>query len=333
MKVRSLEVAVLVGMLALLLTATTVHASDKFTIGWVNAMANAPAIIAQARGLFAKHGLDVELRPFSSGPLAKLALAAGDIQMAYIGMPPVYHAYAEGKLFKIVSKVNYGQAAVIIRQDSPIRKLQDLRDKRIANVRNGSGMDVLLRAFILGELAGLDSNSEVNIVTMPAKIMQASVQRGLVDAAFTWEPYVSQAVVADNARVLFDMNEQVPHYPWYVMVATEAFLAQHRDKVMRVLKAHQEAVQILNDEPDAGAKLLIESFHLDNVISAAGVQARPIDIVHQARQRLGWEAEFRESDRQFLQRLINYSLKLGYINKPIHAGVLLDQAAINSINE
>ena len=333
MKARSLELAIVVIMAALLLSAGHAHASDKFKIGWVYAMANAPAIIAQSRGLFAKHGLDVELRQFSSGPLVKRALAAGDLQMAYIGMPPIYHAYAEGEHFKIVSKVNYGQAAIITRQNSPIHTLQDLRDKRIANVRNGSGMDVLLRAFILGELAGLDSNRDVTIVTMPAKIMQASVQRGLVDAAFTWEPYVAQAIVADNARVLFDMNQQLPHYPWYVLVATESFLMQHRDKVMGVLKAHQEAVQILNDEPDAGAKILIDSFNLDNVISVAGVKARPIDIVHQARQRLGWEAEFKDTDKQFLQRLIDYSIKLGYINKPIRAEALMDQAAIDSVGK
>ena len=332
MKARYFELAIVVIMAALLLSATHAHASDKFKIGWVYAMANAPAIIAQSRGLFAKYGLDVELRQFSSGPLVKRALAAGDLQMAYIGMPPVYHAYAEGEHFKIVSKVNYGQAAIITRQNSPIHTLQDLRGKRIANVRNGSGMDVLLRAFILGELAGLDSNRDVTIVTMPAKIMQASVQRGLVDAAFTWEPYVAQAIVADNARVLFDMNQQLPHYPWYVLVATETFLMQHRDKVMGVLKAHQEAVQILNDEPDAGAKILIDSFNLDNVISVAGVKAKPIDIVHQARQRLGWEAKFKDADKQFLQRLIDYSIKLGYIKKPIRAEALLDLAAINSVS-
>jgi NitT/TauT family transport system substrate-binding protein len=167
---------------------------------------------------------------------------------------------------------------------------------------------------------------------MPAKIMQASVQRGLVDAAFTWEPYVAQAIVAGDARVLFDMNKQIPHYPWYVLVATETVLNTQREKVMRVLKAHKEAVRILNEEPDAGAKILIETFNLGNVISVAGVKAKPIDIVHQARQRLGWEYEFKSSDKAFLQRLIDYSLKLGYIDKPISAEDLLDQSVIDSQN-
>ena len=102
--------------------------------------------------------------------------------------------------------------------------------------------------------------------------------------------------------------------------------------VMKVVKAHQRAVQILNDEPDAGAKILIEKFKLDNVIHAVDTEAKAVDILNQARQRLGWEYEFKESDKAFLQRLINYSLKLGYISQPIRAEDLLDQQLLDSIN-
>ena len=317
----------------LLLCAPPTLAAEKFKIGWVYAMANAPAIVAESRGLFAKYGVDVELRRFGSGPLVRRALEAGDLQMAYIGMPPVYHAYADGARFKIVSKVNYGQAAIITRNDSSIRTLADLKGKRLANIRKGSGMDVLLRAFILGEIAGLKSDVDLDIVNMPAKIMQASVQRGLVDAAFTWEPYVAQAVVVDNARVIFDMNEQVPRYPWYVLVATEETLTKQRNKMLGVLKAHKDAVHFLNNDQDAGAKVLIENFHLDKVANSTGAKTVAIDIVHQARKRLGWECQFMEADKKFLQRMINYSRDLGFIDQPINAEELLDQAAIDSVRD
>ncbi len=312
------------------LLSMSVSAADKITIGWVYAMANAPAIIAQQHNMFEKHGVKVELRQFNSGPLAMRALEAGDLDMAYIGMPPVYHAYDDGLHLKIVAKVNYGHAALITRQDSDIKTLADLKNKRIASVRQGSGMDILLRSFVLKESAGLDP-TDVTIVSMPAKIMQASVQRGLVDAAFTWEPYVSQAVIADNARVLFDVNEKLPQYPWYVLVATEAMTHSKRDAMLRVLKAHKQAVNFLNESPDAGAKMLVEKFHLDNVITAAGSRKEATDIVHQARTRLGWECNFRQADVMFLQRLINYSKELGYLKQSIKAEDLLDQAAIDSL--
>lgn len=308
-------------------------AADKITIGWVYAMANAPAIIAEQHDLFKKHGVQVDLRQFNSGPLAMRALEAGDLDMAYIGMPPVYHAYDDGLHLKIVSKVNYGQAALIVSQSSNIKTLADLRNKRIASVRKGSGMDILLRGLVLKELANLDPKRDVNIISMPAKIMQASVQRGLVDAAFTWEPYVSQAVVADNARILLDINEKLPRYPWYVLVATETMARSKRDAMLKVLKAHEEAVRFLNDSPDAGAKLMVEKFNLENVINSAGVHKDATDIVHQARSRLGWEYQFRDTDFKFLQRLINYSVELGYLKKPVKAEDLLDWDVIDSLTK
>jgi len=315
--------------ISVLLSPVT-SASDKIRIGWVYAMANAPAIIAEQQGLYAKFGVDVDLRPFNSGPLVLRALEAGDLDMAYVGMPPVFRAFDEGLAIKIVSKVNYGQAAMFVSHDSDIKTLADLKHKRIASVRRGSGMDILLRGYVLKE-AGLDPQRDVNIITMPSKIMHASVQRGLVDAAFTWEPYVSQAVITDNARVILDINEKFPHYPWYVLVATEHMLNARRGSMLNVLRAHTHAIRYLNQSPDAGAAFLVERFRLQNVIDATGAQKSATDIVLQARTRLGWECEFRKTDIQFVQRLINYSSELGYLKQTINAEDLFDRETIESL--
>ena len=53
-------------------------------IGWVYAMANAPALIAERKGYFAEEGLKVELKQFGDGPVVQQALSAGELDMAYI---------------------------------------------------------------------------------------------------------------------------------------------------------------------------------------------------------------------------------------------------------
>ena len=57
--------------------SVTSHAGEKLKIGWVFAMANAPILIAQAKGYFKDEGLDVEIVQFNSGPLVHQALSAG----------------------------------------------------------------------------------------------------------------------------------------------------------------------------------------------------------------------------------------------------------------
>ena len=67
------------------------HAAEEIRIGWVYAMANAPVLVADSNGYFAEEGLEAKLLSFTSGPLLKQAMVAGEIDLAYIGSPPVYH--------------------------------------------------------------------------------------------------------------------------------------------------------------------------------------------------------------------------------------------------
>ncbi|MFV1993749.1 MAG: ABC transporter substrate-binding protein, partial [Acidiferrobacterales bacterium] len=89
----------------------TAQAVENLKIGWVYAMANAPILIAKQKGYFKEQGLDVEIIKFNSGPLLRQAISAEELDLAYIGAPPVYHWYAEGLKSRILAKVNYGQAS------------------------------------------------------------------------------------------------------------------------------------------------------------------------------------------------------------------------------
>lgn len=319
--------ALLRGLMLLALLSPLVAAAEPLRIGWVYAMANAPALVAQERGFFREQGVNVELRRFNSGPLIIHALQAGDLDMAYIGVPPIYQAVEHGLDVKIVSKVNYGQAALIVNVDSPIKTLQDLRGKKIAGIRHGSGMDILLRGFVLKEKAGLNPDTDVKIVNMPSKMMEASVYRKVVDAAFTWEPYVSMAVLTNHARVLLDMNAAIPHYPWYVLVATSETCNNKREAMQKVLGANQQAIDYLNKEGDAGNLILIREFNLREIVSSTGSTVRASEIVNSARKRLGWESRFSKDDKVFLQKLMDYSYELGYNKKKINTNDLIDPLA------
>ena len=307
-------------------------AAEKLRIGWVTAMANTPLLVAKYNGFFSQEGVAVELVAFDSGPLIKRALEAGDLDLVYIGAPAMARAVADGIELKIVSKVNYGHAALIVDIDSPITELRDLKGKKIAGVRKGSGMDVFLRGYVLGERANLDHEKDVNIIHMPTKIMDAAVNRGVVDAAFTWEPYVSLAVLTEHARILLETNQAIPQHPWYVIAARESTLEHKRAELKKVLKAHQRAVGYLRADTLAGMSLIIKTFNLEKAVSYSKKTIQPEEVVLEARKRLGWECQFRQKDRKFLQRLIDYSQDLGYMSKRLHADNLIDDESIRYVN-
>ncbi|VAW97674.1 ABC transporter, substrate-binding protein (cluster 10, nitrate/sulfonate/bicarbonate) [hydrothermal vent metagenome] len=309
-----------------------VLAADPLRIGWVYAMANTPVLVAYHNGFFNHEGVQVELRRFNSGPLLKRAFEAGDLDMGYVGMPPVYHSIAEGSDLKIVAKVNYGQAALITSIDSPIKSLADLKNKKIAGVRYGSGMDVLLKSFILEDVARLDADKDVTILHMPPKMMVASVNKKVVDAAFTWEPYISFAVISGHAKVLFDMNKAVPNYPWYVIVASKQTRTKNRDAMHRVLKAHKRAVAYLNADTNAANDLIIATFKIRSALDAAQIQVNAHKVVLSARGRLGWDERFLKADEKFLQSLMNHSYKLGFLKTKLDVDDVIDRESIEWMN-
>lgn len=316
-------------LLALSLTVAAlaggVSAEEKpLRIGYVFAMANAPALIADKEGFYREEGLNVDLKALGDGPVIQQALAAGELDVAYVGTPPVYQWFSRGLQSRILAKVNYGQAAVIVDAKSPINSLEALKGKKLAGVKKGSGMDVLLRGYVLKEKAELNPDKDLDIIDMPPGNMNAALERGIVDAAFSWEPFVSQSLLRGSSRVLLDVNKALPNYPWYVVIALPKTLQERPDDVVKLLRAHRKAIAFLNENPDESNRIIAEAFKLEAVQGVDGKTITPEAIVAQARTRLGWSANLEASDIQFIQRLMNYSYDLGFIDKTLKTEQIVD---------
>jgi len=298
--------------------------SKPLRVGWVFAMANAPAVIAEQRRFFAEEGLNVELKSFGDGPVLQQALAAGELDVAYVGAPPVYQWFSRGLDARILAKVNYGQAAVIGTATGPVKTVADLRGRRLASVAKGSGMDVLLRGFVLKEQAGLDPEKDLNILPMPPANMNAALDRNVADAAFLWEPFVSQALLRGSSRLVLDLNQALPQYPWYVVMAPVATLKERGADVVKLLRAHHKAIAFLKQQPAESNRIIAQAFKLEAVQTADGRTITPEAIVQEARKRLGWADSLETSDLRFIQRLMDYSLALGFIAQPLKVEKVVD---------
>ena len=316
---------------AVMLGVGTAHGAEPVRIGWVYAMANAPVLIAQADGHFEAEGLDVTLKSFTSGPLIRKGLSEGTLDMAYIGVPPIVHWVAKGAELAIVAKVNYGQASLLARRDSGIKQVSELVGRRLAGVRERSGMDVLLRGYVLGEIGGLDPTDLAAIETMPVAEMGPALEAGRFDAAFMWEPFVAQMLARRTARVVLNVNRAEPYYPWYVIAARREFVDVHPERVKSVLRAHRLAIKYLQSSPNAGNSVIAEAFKLEQETGPDGKVYSPEEIVKRARSRLGWEWDLNEDDRDFIERLMDWSASLGFIKAPLDIDSLLDLGPLRRV--
>lgn len=326
-----------------------VYAADKpeVRIGWVYAMANAPVIIADKKGMFRSNGIDAKVTEFTSGPILFQALAANQLDVGYVGFVPAANWATRGLNTVTVAKINTGQHAMVVRKDSGINSLADLKGKKIAGVKKGSGTDALLRSYVLKDVAKLDPDKDVEVISMPSGNMGASLMTKVVDAAFMWEPFTTQYLLNGETKVLFNVAEGIPGYPWYVVLVKKEYLEKNKDAVVKLLQAHAEAVDFLNASPTAGNDIIAATFKprvaagsdksdnseaenidLSNLKDAGGKTIADVDVVRAARERIGFSYAITDQDLAAFDTQINWARSLGYLKGNLKAADLIDTGPI-----
>jgi sulfonate transport system substrate-binding protein len=232
-----------------------------------------------AKALLTAAGLEdtpykIEWKEFTSGPPLLEALNADAIHVGMVGNTPPIFAAAAGGTFKMVSTASYtGQGdAILVPKDSPIQDVSELEGKKVA-VAEGSSANYNLLAQL--DKAGL-KYSDIEVKNLQPSDALAAFSNGHVDAWAVWDPYTSQAVVDEGARVLANgeglvngLNFQVASQAAIDDPATTAAL---EDYLTRITKA-----QIWSAEhQEEWSKVWAEQTGLSQEITLAAAKNRPV---------------------------------------------------------
>ena len=161
--------------------------------------------IGIAQGFFAKHGIEIKKTVFQSGNDIVLAMANNNGDIGYIGWVPAIIARSQGIKVITVSasddeatSVDDNWQNVMVKGSSSIRTPQDLAGKTIAvNALKGVG-EIVIRAAL--DKLKVDQTT-VKFVAIPFPAMRAALNSGQVDAIFVPEPFMTQALTLDGARI------------------------------------------------------------------------------------------------------------------------------------
>jgi sulfonate transport system substrate-binding protein len=163
------------------------------------------------------------------------ALNAGALDVGYTGDLSFLTVYAAGAPIKAIggTRSDARTQAILVRQDSAIKSVVDLKGKRLAGTRGGWGQ-FLIDATL--EKAGhkIDDAIFAPLGPVDAKI---ALVAGSIDAWAVWEPYVSYATIKDNARIVANGEGLTPTVTF--IVASDSAIATKRAAV-------QDLVQRLN---------------------------------------------------------------------------------------
>jgi sulfonate transport system substrate-binding protein len=180
----------------------------------------------------AAKGITVTWTLFPAGPQLLEALNAGSIDFGNTGEAPPVFAQAAG-----VNFVYFGNQppfpkgeGILVRKDSPLQHVPDLKGKRIA-FNKGSNVHFFLVKLL--EKNGLKIDDITPVYLAPADAW-AALEGASIDAWAIWDPYMSAAIDRSGARVLQNAEG---------VAANREFLLADR----RFAEAHQEILLAVRD--------------------------------------------------------------------------------------
>jgi len=113
-------------------------------VGYLNVMDDAQAMLALDAGLYAKHGLDVELVLFSSGTDLIKQIIGGQLHSGVLGFTNAVTWVSQGADLKVVGGAQMGYHSILVREGSDIKTVQDLKGRSLASQGKGSTADIVL---------------------------------------------------------------------------------------------------------------------------------------------------------------------------------------------
>jgi NitT/TauT family transport system substrate-binding protein len=202
-------------------------------------------------------------------------MGSGTLDLGFAGVPPIISAVDNGVPVKIVAALQGNGSGIIVNRNAGIKTAADLKGKKIAVPNKGSIQDIMLRQLLKQNNINYDSDVTVNNV--PVGQMPGAVDAGTVDAAFTWEPYVSMAEMKGMGDVLLRSEQIMANHPCCAVAASDTMIAQFPDTLKAFFKAHKEATDFVISNPKETAQIISGKDWLGD---EAAIEARALQNIH-----------------------------------------------------
>ena len=254
----------------------TIHIASSTWTGY------AALYVADRKGFWKKHGLDVDFTDVED-PVQRLnALNAGQLQ----GMASTVDAFAraagQGVPAVQVFPIDQSEGGDGILARNEIQSVKDLRGKTVA-VNQGSVSEWFLAQVLKRNGMSLADVKEQNMTSGDAG---AAFVAAKVDVAVTWEPWLSRAAKTSFGRVLVSSKE----YPDLIVDAfafRRDFVQQYPDTVKEFIRAYFEALDWFVNNPSDGQQVVGDAVKEKPADVAADLSTVPLMNLATAKQFMG----------------------------------------------
>jgi ABC-type nitrate/sulfonate/bicarbonate transport system substrate-binding protein len=219
-----------------------------------------PVWIGIEKGIFKKHGFDVEWRFIGKSMDRLNAISSGEAQYASLGEIAMLSAMAQGnKRFYWVGNQDIAPGFEGLVVQKGITSFKELKGKKIG-FPFGSSVDLTCR--ILLKQNGIDPDKDVKLVNLEVGDVPAVFRAGNVDGALIWEPGFSQLKNVDGATVL-GMDTDTEVYSKFgtmtgpdVLIISKSWVDESPSRAKEFMLAYFESVQWVKENTEEATKVI-----------------------------------------------------------------------------
>jgi len=224
----------------------------------------APLMVAEKIDPFSKYGLKVEWLTLGSGGTVREAMAANELDAAFMGIPPYLIGWDKGLEAKIAAGFVVLPTALVT-YDEAIKGLRDFKpDHKIAVPSPGSVQHILL-AMGLEEQLGDSGILDDNLVALPHPDgTSAMLAKRDVVAHFTTPPYLYEELAQQGYKVVLDgFSAFGGDFNFNVGLVTKNFHDNNPKGYAAFVMGLNEAMVWVNEHKEETAELLAPEFKIE----------------------------------------------------------------------
>ncbi|MFX3672841.1 MAG: sulfonate ABC transporter substrate-binding protein [Paenisporosarcina sp.] len=234
---------------------------------------NGPLIILKNLGTLEKRleplNYSVEWFEFQAGPALLEALNTGSIDFGRTGDSPPIFAQASGSTMKYaaVGKSKYKGSGILVKNDSPIKTLADLKGKTIGFAKGSSSHYLLVKAL---EKAGLEYDDIKPAFLSPGDA-RVAFEQGDIEAWVVWDPFTADTETTANARLLVDGEGLTTDRDFFL--ASSEF-TKNSDIIKVVIEEIKLSSTWANEHPEELTTMLSSVLGIDETSMKLAVERR-----------------------------------------------------------
>lgn len=283
----------------------------------------APWAVALAKGYFKDAGVNVTGIIGSPGGSTEVRnLIAGDLPYADSALIPTLKAIKNGSDLRIISDNTQTSAQFVwlVKPDSPIKTLADLKGKRISFTTPLSTSQSL--DFLLVEKAGLKPMDVKMISTGAYGAALTALQNGGIDLALVSEP--TYTMNKSRFKPLFWSRDLFSAINTSVGVTSVKTIKEHPDVLRGIIAARRRAVEFIKTNRDESVAIIARAYKMDpNVVKA--MLAELVDRPSADGSPFFGDGSFNPKD---LDGLVDLSRKSGDLKEQIEWRDYVDQSLL-----